>query len=170
MERRFHISGKVTFEEYLECHKVMAAKRRWWIRGFILAYGIGVLVFQQFRWPDAGWNMLSAVGVLAITYAIGISPILFHHRVKRNWHRYPKIREDMEVTFDTEGFTAKDDRDCDIFTSWGKIISWRETPNLFMLYFSPILPLVVPKRLIAGDEIDGFRDLLAEVIPNIDKR
>ncbi len=42
MPDSYNIKGTLTFEEYLECHKILAAKRRFWIRVIITIYGIGM--------------------------------------------------------------------------------------------------------------------------------
>lgn len=40
MPDSYNIKGTLTFEEYLECHKILAAKRRFWIRVIITIYGV----------------------------------------------------------------------------------------------------------------------------------
>ena len=42
MPDSYNIKGTLTFEEYLECHKILAAKRPFWIRVIITIYGIGM--------------------------------------------------------------------------------------------------------------------------------
>ena len=43
MPDSYNIKGTLTFEEYLECHKILAAKRRFWIRVIITIYGIEIV-------------------------------------------------------------------------------------------------------------------------------
>ena len=42
MPDSYNIKGTLTFEGYLECHKILAAKRPFWIRVIITIYGIGM--------------------------------------------------------------------------------------------------------------------------------
>ena len=42
MPDSYNVKGTLTFEEYLECHKILAAKRPFWIRVIITIYGIGM--------------------------------------------------------------------------------------------------------------------------------
>ena len=46
-------------------------------------------------------------------------------------------------------------------SQWPAFEGFRETPNLFVLYTSPLAFLIVPKRAFAGPaEVDAFRGLV----------
>ena len=91
MASEYNIKGAVTFEEYLECHKILAAKRRVWIRALVAVYGLWVVIYGSLFAAARPEFIFVIPGLILIVYSLVISPIQFRYRVKRNWDRYPKI-------------------------------------------------------------------------------
>jgi len=164
MTNGYKINGTVTFEEYLECHKVLAAKRRLWIRGIITVYGAGMLVFGMFVTPSKPDLTFVIFGAIMIAYGFILSPIQFRVRMKRNWERYPAIRKEFDMVVTEEGVDTKDDKGNPSHLAWASFYDFRESESLFMLYLSPLLPLFLPKRLVPEADLSGLRELLSSAI------
>lgn len=151
----------MTFDEYLECHKILAAKRRIWVRSIIVVYAIGILIYGLFISASSPSLPLIIIGAFFAVYGIFISPIQFRYRVKRNWERYPKMRKDFSITILEDGVQAIDDKGNPSHTAWDNFVRFSESDSLFLLYVSPLLPLCLPKRLIPEDDRGGLRTLLS---------
>jgi YcxB-like protein len=164
MPNSYNIKGTLTFEEYLECHKILAAKRRFWIRGIITIYGIGMLIYGLFIAPSKPDSIFAAIGVIMLAYGIMISPIQFRYRVKRNWDRYPRIKKEFDMAVSAEGVETQDDKGRPSHSAWGSFLRFRESESLFLLYLSPLLPLCLPKRLVPEEDLSGLRALLSSAI------
>ena len=164
MPDSYNIKGTLTFEEYLECHKILAAKRRFWIRGIITIYGIGMLIYGLFVSASKPDSIFAAIGVIMLAYGIMISPIQFRYRVKRNWDRYPRIKKEFDMAVTAEGVETQDDKGRPSHSAWGSFLRFRESESLFLLYLSPLLPLCLPKRLVPEEDLSGLRALLSSAI------
>ncbi len=161
MPCQYSINGTVTFDEYLECHKILAAKRRFWVRGIISIYGVGALIYGMFMAGPSPSMPLIIIGAFFAVYGIFISPIQFRFRVKRNWDRYPKMKKEFNITILEDGLQAIDDKGNPSHTAWNNFVRFQESGSLFLLYVSPLLPLCLPKRLIPEDDRDGIRSLFS---------
>ena len=166
MAKSYHIVGALTFSEYLECHKILAAKRRLWLRGIITIYGAGMLTYWFFFTQPKSDIIFAIIGAILIAYGIVISPIQFRYRVKRNWDRYPKIKKEFSIVFSNDGVETIDDRGNPSHSAWDNFLRIHESESLFMLYLSPLLPQCVPKRLVPEEDLDGLRRLLSSKIGN----
>jgi len=164
MPTQYAINGTVTFDEYLECHKILAAKRRLWVRSIITIYGFGALIYGMFIAGARPSMSLIIIGAFFAVYGIFISPIQFRFRVKRNWDRYPKMRKEFNITILEDGLQAIDDKGNPSHTAWDNFMRFQESGSLFLLYVSPLLPLCLPKRLIPEADRVGLRSLLASSV------
>jgi hypothetical protein len=156
--------GTVTFDEYLECHKILAAKRRFWIRSIVTIYGIGAFVYGLLVATSSPNISLMTIGGFFAMYGIFISPVQFRFRVKRNWDRYPKIKKEFCITISEGGLQALDDKGNPSHTAWDNFVRFSESSSLFLLYISPLSPLCLPKRLIPEERHQGLRSLLTSCV------
>ncbi|MCP3962658.1 MAG: hypothetical protein GY719_32870 [bacterium] len=155
----------MTFDEYLESHRALAARRRWWIRSIFLLYGAFMVVYGAFfAGSSSQATLIVVMGGIFVAYALVISPAQFRYRVRRNWQRYPKIKEEFDITVGEEGIATIDDKGNPSHSDWSGFLGFRETENLFLVYRSPLLPLCLPKRLLADSDVAGFRRLLSSAM------
>lgn len=166
MGSQYDIKGGVSFDEYLECHKILAAKRRLWIRSIIFVYGAAMLIYGIFFAASNPDFTFALIGAILIAYGLVVSPIQFRYRVKRNWDRYPKIKKEFNILVSAEGLETMDDKGNPSHSDWDTFFSFRESESLFLLYLSPLSPLCIPKRLVPAADLSGFRELLSSAIGN----
>jgi hypothetical protein len=164
MSEQYTINGTLNFDEYLECHKILAEKRRLWARSIITLYGIGAILYGTFITESGPSLPIIIIGAIFATYGICISPIQFRFRVKRNWDRYPRMKKEFNITILEDGLQAIDDKGNPSHTAWDNFLRFQESEHLFLLYMSPSLPLCIPKRLIPDGERGGLRSLLSSSI------
>lgn len=160
MPTEYNIKGTLIFNEYLECHRILAAKRRLWIRSIITVYGIVMVIYGIIFAPSKPDITFTVIGAIFVVYGFIISPIQFQYRVKRNWDRYPKIKKEFDITVLPDGVQIIDDKGNPSHSSWECFLRFRESESLFLLYISPLLPLCLPKRLVPKPDHDGLRAIL----------
>lgn len=166
MASQYDIKGTLSFDEYLECHKILSAKRRLWVRGALFVYGAASLSYGIFFAASKLNLVFAIVGATLIAYASVVSSIQFRYRVKRNWDRYPKIKKEFNIVVSVEGVETMDDKGNPSHSAWNSFLRFGESESLFLLYLSPLLPLCLPKRLIPAAELSGLRELLSSAIGN----
>lgn len=166
MPANYRINGTLAFEEYLEGHKILAAKRRLWIRGIVTIYGAGILFYGMLFAPSKPDWTFASLGAVLVVYGIIISPVQFRYRVKRNWERHPRIRKEFNIRVSSDGVEITDDKGNPSHSNWDSFVRFRESQSLFILYLSPLLPLCLPKRLIPDAELSGLRRLLSTRVGN----
>ena len=157
ISNEYRFVGTLAFEEYLEGHEIMAARRRLLLRGVFLIYGIVIIALHR------GHIRFTIAGAALILYATVVSPALFRYRVRKLWNSYPRIHQPMDVRITASGVEMRDDKDQSVHHDWGGFIKVRETEALFLVFFSPLLPLLIPKRLLQSGTTDGLRELFRSI-------
>jgi hypothetical protein len=72
------------------------------------------------------------------------------------------MRRGFDVTILPDGVQVMDDKGNPSHTSWESFLRFSEHKSFFLLYLSPRLPLFLPKRLVAEEDIDGLRAILSK--------
>lgn len=134
MPKTYLFHGIVTFDEYLECHKVLAKTRRAWARVAILVYGLGLWFYGTALATSRPVWVLIIVGALAMVYGVFLMPLYFRYRVKRNWDHYPRIKREFNLTLSEDGLRALDDKGNPSHTDWNSFIRFDETESLFLAH------------------------------------
>jgi len=80
-------------------------------------------------------------------------------KLKRDFHGHPNFAKDCHVHADDEGLRSESELSSGE-TKWAAFTKFRETSNLFMLYFGGRMFKVVPKRAFSPSELEQFRALL----------
>lgn len=162
---KYIIEGKLQFEEYFDSHKKAAQMPRSVLRTVVVLGGLFVVVLNLPKSAIdsvfSSWQLFFGFGL--IVYGLVVSPLQFRYRVQRNWNRYPAAHRQQRFSFDNNGMTTIDDVGNPAVTNWDKFIRWSETKSSFMLYISPLLWIVVPKRLLGIERVAEFRLFLTSM-------
>jgi len=161
----YTLRGTIIFEEYLECHKALAHKRRLFVKIFLLVYGFGFMSYGILSNDTSLFIASIIILMLCLLYILIVSSFQFKVRVKRLWDNYPVAHNEFEMAIDDEGIKHIIDK-VQIGNGWNDFVGFRETENLFLVYYSPQYPLIIPKRLISTD-IEKIRNLLVDKLKNI---
>ncbi|MGJ8725073.1 MAG: YcxB family protein [Roseibacillus sp.] len=159
------IKGTLNFKEYLECHKILAAKRRHWLRSIYALIGLAALIYAFFVSESRPEWALVLFGGFFLLYATLISPIQFAYRVEKNWKKYPRVKREFEIVVTEDGVATRDDKGHLAHLNWSSFYKYRESSSLFLLYVSPLLPQALPKRLVLAQEIEDLRAVLTSKMP-----
>ena len=160
MSERYTFKGTLSFEEYHECHLHLVMVRRFVIRTVAVTFGLVVIGSELQRGISPAQSGGFILGAFLVLYGLVLSPVQFKWRVKRNWGKYPSARKEFEMTLSEDGVDSEDDRGSPNHTNWDNFIKFKETPSLFMVYLSPLLPLLFPKRLLQSGTVEEVRTLL----------
>jgi hypothetical protein len=66
----------------------------------------------------------------------------------------------QEICFDEVGVITKSHA-FESKMNWTQFHAWRETPTAILLYMTPYVFLIVPKRCLPGSELDSARELFS---------
>jgi hypothetical protein len=84
--------------------------------------------------------------------------------VKRDFAKHPNFSRERTLRVDESSLTWSSEVDRSE-TKWQAFSRFQETENLFVLYLGERLAEAVPKRALAGAQLDEFRQLLLRKLP-----
>ncbi|MBS9782886.1 MAG: YcxB family protein [Arcobacter sp.] len=153
------IKGKMSFDEYLECQKFISKKRVLISRSITFICGIFLLCLDWY-YDFKVYNIpLLSLSFIYIFYALCLGHLRFKYLVKKNWKKYPKIHEEFSMNFCEDGMQTLDDKGTPSHLNWGSFMDFKESENLFLLFLSPSLPICIPKRLVAKEDLQDLKNL-----------
>ena len=102
-----------------------------------------------------------ALGVFWLSYPTLYWPWKLRHDFKK----HPNFSRQCTLQVDNDGLRSQNDMSSGE-TKWGAFVKFRETPNLFMVYFGGRLFKVIPKRAFSAAQLEEFRELLRSKLPS----
>ncbi len=157
MELRF----KLAEDEALEA--LQATASRGWVT-FLFILRLALLFLVGIYLIDHGFTVVGWIW-LTVSVVIGIAMYQVPRmQVRREIRRAPYAQGEVAYTLNDEGTMA-------IFSTGRSQLDWRhytrykETRNLFLLFFSPTRYTVIPKRVMSPEQIEQLRSLLVARIP-----
>jgi hypothetical protein len=150
MEARYQCNA----DDYLEAQRAQigTSRRIIWLL-CMLAVPVAVLEVRAIGFAKAA-PVLLCVGLL-LSYPF----LFFASRVKHDFRRHPHLAREYHLLADDERLIMSSDAS-ESGGKWTTFSSFRETPNLFLVYRGARTFFMVPKRGFAGGEADEFRELL----------
>lgn len=95
---------------------------------------------------------------------LGVYAVYPDFMAKQKYHSDGRIRREMTVEFSRSGVNARTG-ETQTESPWMNFAGYAESSGVFLLFLSPRLFLVFPKRAFEPGEIGTFRDLLRENLP-----
>jgi len=130
------------------------------VAALIFGFGVYCVAFVGFRWWTVIWF---PVAVAEWFNLLSLS----RWRTKIEFQRNPKYREEYHLTFSHENLHFKT-ASLDSTLQWTHYERFIESPTLFLLMYGKGLYTLIPKRCFrSNEEIDIFRALLNETIPQL---
>lgn len=165
-----------TFDDYREANRAHARmnKVRWLIRTlFTILFLLGalfmltVLVVSQATpgTGELGWaNIKPILPWLVICGAFMVwSLAATSIALRRAWRGQPALQLQQTIEIGDAGLVVDDVQSRNEY-SWNAFIRFIETRNLFLLFPSSLVFVIIPKRAIAPSELDALRTMLGERI------
>lgn len=160
-------SVEISFMNELEDHvkaqhilysKSVMAKVDQVVAALLVGFGVYCIVLVGLRWWTMIWFLLAVVEWFNL---LSLSKL----RTKIQFQRNPKFREEYHLTFSQEHVHFKT-ASIDSTLQWSHYQRFLESSNLFLLMYGKGLYTLIPKRCFhSGDEINTFRALLHEKLP-----
>jgi hypothetical protein len=148
-------------KDYLEAQNVaLKATAGYYIVsiGGILSLVLGVLA-SLLGLFGAAWPML-ALAVFWLSCPIFYWP----WKLRRDFKKHPNFSRQCSLHVDENGLRSESDVSSGE-TKWEAFVKFRETPNLFMMYFGGRMFKAIPKRAFSAPQLEEFRDLLRSKLP-----
>jgi len=151
------LNYQLTLDDWLEAARSLReGGKRWTFRVFMLLYSC-FTAFFFFTTRDAGMRNICAAG-LAFSAFFAFCDLFL---IRFVWRNALKNNPDttQPVTVEVNGDELHFQRqNTDTRVSWEKYTRFRETPNLFVLHWSPKVFQLVPKRAFANEtDLEQFR-------------
>lgn len=104
-------------------------------------------------------NFILLTSLYALVYAQQ------YYAIKHDFEKQPIFRDSVSVEMSEEGLEVKTSTS-ESKIKWSSFSYWKETPNLFLLYYPSKLHDLFPKRAFESDrQIDEFQEILASRLP-----
>lgn len=81
-----------------------------------------------------------------------------------SWNRQVFLHRPYSLQADETGIELSEPMSNQHY-KWGYLVGYRETANLLLLYSSTLTPWAIPKRAFSGDQLNSFKALIANNIP-----
>jgi hypothetical protein len=129
-------------------------------RGYRIVLGLGALclVFSAFDLYEMGFSH-AAPAILLGLFWISCPFLFFTTRCRRDFKKHPNLSREYTFRADESGIHLRSDVS-DHGGKWEVYVRFRETKNLFLLYYGARMFLMIPKRALQGTGEDAFRGLI----------
>lgn len=162
------ITYQVNEKDYIEAQRlfrsVILPRPRRIARQFMQAVGsafIAVAIFLFFSGRAAA-NFPAVAALLVCGIGItGVYAVFPDFNARRKFRADERIRREMTLDFSPAGLYARSGR-METDSPWKSFAGYAESASVFLLFLSPKLFLVFPKRAFPPSEIGPFRDLLRQ--------
>jgi hypothetical protein len=74
-----------------------------------------------------------------------------------------KLTTNLEASDDAIHFKTEESNSS---TSWRNFVKWRERKSVFVLFTSPVVSFVLPKRAFTSEQVLEFREMLKRNVPD----
>ena len=157
-----HIHGKYqcNLTDYLEAQRAQLRSSI----GYRILLGMATLVLAVGAFELYELGFAKAVPAILVGVFWAACPtFLFSWRVRRDFKKHPNLSREYSLDADDSGIKLTGDF-VEQAGKWPVYTKFRETPNLFMLYYGARLFLMVPKRAFQNTDLGLFRELIARNI------
>lgn len=127
-----------------------------------LALGTWILASPRFRGVMDALGSLAIVSTAAWWLFILVSALRLPARLRRNIRSRGARPGSYELSWNDEQFSFESP-DSRSRKDWDELVKWRQNKRVFLVYFTPRLFWIVPKRLFSGErDRDAFKALLKD--------
>jgi hypothetical protein len=168
-DARLQVTYQLTqkdFVESLKAYRERSTFRRWlWrlIPAIPLGLaGFGILIYFETSDPQVVSNLAPLI-VLAVFWVVLLwaSPRL---GARMQFRKQPAAHAPKTISLDSSGVHWRwEGGSSDI--DWKSFLKWQESTTQFLLYTSPVIFNMIPKRIFTEEQISEIRLLLSKNIP-----
>jgi len=119
---------------------------------------LGIVIAYRGRFANA--LPLLVLALFWLGYAILYLPTKF----RRGFKKHPNFSRPCSLHVDDDGLRTSNDVSTNE-SKWAAFVKFRETPNIFLIYFGANIFRVIPKRAFVGPQLEEFRELLRSKLP-----
>lgn len=164
----------LSFEDYLSAQR-LHARRNWWLamnlflaRFVVPVLGICLILIAALDFRVHVTGTLSAA-CLGLGIFLTLYPWYYAARLKRCYRRTRTGSEEQLVEIGEESIHMQAEAGTSDLV-WKAVGFFREDKNVFLLYLAPAKFILLPKRVLAPEQIVQLRSLAAAKCPAPDSR
>jgi hypothetical protein len=165
-----HITYELTAEDYrhaLIAYRNSSFLRRWMIVFLALFFALlvviqGYLASATSHQPWLRWSLLLTVMIIAMLLWLQWGAL--YANARRQFWNTPSSQERIALDVQDTGLHFRS-ASTDGTVSWKRYIKWIEEKHVFVLFSSPLIFVIVPKRAFAAEQLLAFRETLRQKIP-----
>lgn len=153
---------RLTFEDFVEAHRLHRKGSIWrqWDRAIGLSFlfltaGVGSLIVVV---HPAQTRVALPSLALAVFWALLVF-VFPRMRMQHEFKRNPNLHQETVYEVSDDG-VCSENANMRSQRNWKTFIRWAENGHMFMLYSSPRMFIMLPKRFLAIGEADQLRELL----------
>jgi hypothetical protein len=153
----------LTETEFVEGMKFLQRRKALRQVGSLAVLMIAIFAAMQFGWDQPfGYLLIGLCGAMA-GYTL-MQLLLLPMHAREAYRVEPLCRSKCEVAYGPEGLDVRVG-DGGTRTSWDALRRWRETDDLFLIFYDEARAQTIPKRIFESQsEQDDFRGYLAQHI------
>ena len=165
VEITYELTEKDFFDSMI-AHRNRTASSRWSFRIMLLvallAAGFGV--FLIIKEPDSQLTINAIVLIAVAVFWGGCKWARPRWAARKQYRQQPSAQGPRTLVLDSTGMHWRwDGGTSDV--AWENVIRYLEWRSEFLLYTSPVMFIMVPKRALSSDQVADFRSLLAQHVP-----
>jgi hypothetical protein len=96
---------------------------------------------------------------------IGFYWLCPYYSARKQFSGSPSAKLLINVEASEDGLHFKTD-ESDSSTTWRTFVKWRERKTVFVLFSSPVVFYVLPKRAFAPEQVEELREMLKRNVPD----
>jgi len=154
------IQYNITKKDYIESVKLaaVATRKQFLWMGIV---GFGLLLFALFG--PQGIKEFGYIGLIGGVAGYFVTlHVISPWQAKISYRSYKIIQDTITFTLEEDGYTIESINGTSEM-KWENLLKWREDENIVLVYYTPKIFHMVPKRLAdLGFDIERFRNLLQE--------
>jgi len=159
---KMDIQYKCNLADYVEAQNVHVRRS---VSYYIMLLGGGLCLLAGGLLALVGPFSTSVPFLALAVLWLGVLFVYMPFKLKRDFRKHPNFSRDCSVQVSETGLNSQSDVSTGE-TKWAAFVRFRETRNLFMLYLGGRMFKVIPKRAFSGAQLEEFRALLRQKLPN----
>lgn len=126
----------------------------------VVFFGAVAILFAVYLFMSGDWSGGARIGLLGgvvIMMRFRLVPAL----IRRNLRRDPVLNEELTVELADQG-TLISSPSSRAESTWAAYVGFAETPGLFVLFRSPLVAEIIPKRALTAGDLPTVGNLLRQ--------
>ncbi len=165
MELTYKLTAR-DFEDGFRAYRMRKASARWFYRiSLALAVVIFVMSLAAMAFFPAEERRSAIPALVASVVWFAVLVLNPKWAAKKQFKGSPSAGDPIQLRVSEEGFEVKS-QFAEGKSAWNMVVGWVELETSFVLFRSPVIFFVYPKRAFTAEQASEFRSLLQKHVKN----